>query len=67
MAFLNSKKISTTDNGATSEIQKPVIDGLTIDCVIFGFNKGNLEVILAHHAEGESIVKLGILGVYLKK
>ena len=67
MAFLNSKKISTTDNGATSEIQKPVIDGLTIDCVIFGFNKGNLEVLLAHHAEGESIGKWGLLGGYLQK
>jgi len=56
-----------TDSKTASEINKPVIDGITIDCVIFGFNKGNLEVLLAHHAEGESIGKWGLLGGWLKK
>ncbi|TDO98390.1 NUDIX hydrolase [Flavobacterium sp. 245] len=43
------------------------VDGITIDCVIFGFNKANLEVLLVQHAEGESIGKWGLLGGYLKK
>lgn len=67
MAFLHTRKTSRTDNETVSEIQKPTIDGITIDCVIFGFNKGNLEVLLAHHAEGESIGKWGLLGGYLQK
>lgn len=67
MAFLQSKKTSKTYVGEPSEIQNPVIDGITIDCVIFGFNKGNLEVLLAHHAEGESAGKWGLLGGWLKK
>jgi 8-oxo-dGTP diphosphatase len=66
MAFLHSKKTREISEIA-SETQKPVIDGITIDCVIFGFNKGNLEVLLAHHAEGESIGKWGLLGGYLQK
>ncbi|MBZ4043377.1 NUDIX hydrolase [Flavobacterium hibisci] len=67
MAFLHSKKASKTYVGGPSDIQNPVIDGVTIDCVIFGFNKGNLEVLLAHHAEGESMGKWGLLGGWLKK
>jgi len=43
------------------------IDGVTIDCVIFGFNKGSLEVLLVLHAEGESVGKWGLLGGYLQK
>ncbi|MGO4771454.1 NUDIX domain-containing protein [Flavobacterium sp. W22_SRS_FK3] len=66
MAFLHSKKTREISE-TVSEIQKPVLDGITIDCVIFGFNKGNLEVLLAHHAEGESVGKWGLLGGWLKK
>lgn len=40
--------------------------GITIDCVIFGFNKGNLEVLLVQHAQGESIGKWGLLGGWLQ-
>ncbi|WPO79883.1 NUDIX hydrolase [Flavobacterium sp. KACC 22761] len=43
------------------------VDGITIDCVIFGFNKANLEILLVQHAEGESVGKWGLLGGYLKK
>lgn len=66
MTFQHSKNTPEIDKTA-SEVMKPVIDGITIDCVIFGFNKGNLEVLLAHHAEGESIGKWGLLGGWLKK
>ena len=43
------------------------IDGITIDCVIFGFNQENLEVLLVQHAEGESLGKWGLLGGWLQK
>ena len=43
------------------------IDGITIDCVIFGFNQENLEVLLVQHAEGESLGEWGLLGGWLQK
>ncbi|WP_431243345.1 NUDIX hydrolase [Flavobacterium sp. P21] len=43
------------------------VNGITIDCVIFGFNKANLEILLVQHAEGESVGKWGLLGGYLRK
>ncbi len=43
------------------------VDGITIDCVIFGFNQENLEVLLIQHAEGESLGKWGLLGGWLQK
>lgn len=43
------------------------VDGITIDCVIFGFNQENLEVLLVQHAEGESLGKWGLLGGWLQK
>ena len=41
------------------------LDDISIDCVIFGFNNGNLEVLLALHAVGESADKWGLLGGWL--
>ncbi|HSD08906.1 NUDIX hydrolase [Flavobacterium sp.] len=49
------------------ELKEYTVDGITIDCVIFGFNNGNLEVLLVQHAEGESIGKWGLLGGYMHK
>lgn len=40
---------------------------ITVDCVIFGFNKENLEVLIVQHAEGESIGKWGLLGGSLRR
>ncbi|RED24720.1 NUDIX domain-containing protein [Flavobacterium cutihirudinis] len=51
----------------TQTTNTPAVDGITIDCAIFGFNKASLEVLLVQHAEGESIGKWGLLGGYLKK
>ncbi|KIA84811.1 NUDIX domain-containing protein [Flavobacterium sp. AED] len=56
---------SSKNNTKTNSIQD--IDGITIDCVIFGFNKESLEVLLVQHAEGESIGKWGLLGGWLRK
>lgn len=60
MTFPSPRKLKKPDSSTA-------IDGITIDCVIFGFNKANLEVLLVQHAEGESIGKWGLLGGYLKK
>jgi hypothetical protein len=64
MASSSSKNNSQTDSALN---QRPAIDGITIDCVIFSFDKKNLEVLLVQHAEGESIGKWGLLGGYLKR
>lgn len=52
---------------ARIEIKSTAIDGITIDCVIFSFNKESLEVLLVQHAEGESIGKWGLLGGWMQK
>lgn len=44
------------------EINEDIIEEISIDCVIFGFNKQNLEVLLVQHAGGESKGKWGLLG-----
>ncbi|PVX45636.1 NUDIX domain-containing protein [Flavobacterium sp. 103] len=49
------------------DIKEPAIEGVTIDCVIFGFNKESLEILLVQHAEGESVGKWGLLGGWLRK
>jgi len=48
------------------DIKEVAIAEVTIDCVIFGFNKENLEVLLVQHAEGESIGKWGLIGGWLR-
>lgn len=45
---------------------KTGVDGITIDCVFFGFNKESLEVLLVQHAQGESKGKWGLLGGWLQ-
>ncbi|AWK03409.1 NUDIX hydrolase [Flavobacterium crocinum] len=45
---------------------KPAVEGITIDCVFFGFNKESLEVLLVQHAQGESKGKWGLLGGWLQ-
>ena len=67
MTTLPNKNNSDADSSATSESTKPAIEGITVDCVIFGFNKANLEVLLVQHAEGESVGKWGLLGGWVKK
>ncbi|WP_406844717.1 NrtR DNA-binding winged helix domain-containing protein [Flavobacterium soyae] len=61
MPFPSPKHITETDTVITAD-KKVVIDGISIDCVIFSFDKKNLEVLLVQHAEGESIGKWGLLG-----
>ena len=51
----------------TTNTEGQIIEEITIDCVIFGFNKESLEILLVQHAEGESIGKWGLLGGWLRK
>ncbi|TDO84075.1 NUDIX domain-containing protein [Flavobacterium chryseum] len=65
--------LSSENNPETTTIitrgSKSLIDGISIDCVIFSFDKKNLEVLLVQHAEGASIGKWGLLGgnLYLEE
>jgi 8-oxo-dGTP diphosphatase len=67
MTILPNKNNTDANSNATTEIIKPAIEGITVDCVIFGFNKASLEVLLVQHAEGESVGKWGLLGGWIKK
>lgn len=51
----------------TTDSSEQAFQGITVDCVIFGFNKENLEVLLVQHAIGESVGKWGLLGGWLRK
>ena len=63
MASLHPKEISKIDNVLNSAT--PAVDGISIDCVIFGFKKGSLEVLLVQHARGESEGNWGLLGGWM--
>jgi ADP-ribose pyrophosphatase YjhB (NUDIX family) len=55
------------DNESGKTIDKSVINTVTIDCVIFGFDNGTLEILLVQHAEGTSKGKWGLPGGWIKK
>ena len=59
------KKFIDTESGRT--IERSVMNAITIDCVIFGFDKGSLEVLLIEHAEGISKGKWGLPGGWIKE
>lgn len=40
---------------APKATQKPIMENLSIDCVLFGLNKGELEVLVVKHGEGISM------------
>ncbi|MEH6658111.1 NUDIX hydrolase [Leeuwenhoekiella marinoflava] len=42
-----------------------ILESITIDCVIFGFRAGNLEVLLVRHGEGISKDKWGLPGGWI--
>ncbi|MUP44961.1 NUDIX hydrolase [Gramella sp. BOM4] len=58
----------TLINNETGERKKAsVLSSVTIDCVIFGFQDGNLEVLLIKHALGIRKGKWGLPGGWIKK
>lgn len=48
-------------------IEASVMDSITIDCVIFGFEKGSLEVLLVRHAKGIREGEWGLPGGWIKR
>ncbi|MEL4307744.1 NUDIX hydrolase [Joostella sp. CR20] len=48
-------------------IEQKVMNAITIDCAIFGFEQGKLEVLLIQHAEGISKGKWGLPGGWIKE
>lgn len=48
-------------------LEADAIESVTIDCVIFSFQEGNLEVLLVKHASGISKGKWGLPGGWIKK
>ena len=58
----------TLINNETGELKKTsVMDSVTIDCVIFGFQEGSLEVLLIKHAIGIRKGEWGLPGGWIKK
>lgn len=55
------------DEESGKAVEKTVMNSITIDCVIFGFNKGSLEVLLVEHATGISKNKWGLPGGWIKE
>jgi len=48
-------------------VEQSVMNAITIDCVIFGFDKGSLKVLLVEHAEGISKGKWALPGGWIKE
>ena len=55
------------DSSLNKAAIKPAMNTITIDCVVFGFDKGILEILLVQHAEGISKGKWGLPGGWIKK
>lgn len=59
--------IKNVDSNSASKSEKSAMNAITIDCVIFGFDKGSLEVLLVQHGEGISKGKWGLPGGWINK
>lgn len=60
-------KKSFLDQETGELVNESVIESVTIDCVIFGFQDGNLEVLLVKHARGIKKGEWGLPGGWIKK
>ncbi|MCF4101107.1 NUDIX domain-containing protein [Gillisia sp. M10.2A] len=59
------KKVFEKESGKI--VEHTVMNSITIDCVVFGFDKGSLEVLLVEHAEGISKGKWALPGGWIKE
>ncbi|MCI9844354.1 NUDIX hydrolase [Flavobacterium pectinovorum] len=59
--------VDNLDDDIIVKNDSSVMNAITIDCVIFGFDKGSLEVLLIQHAEGISKGKWGLPGGWINK
>lgn len=48
-------------------VERTVMNAITIDCVVFGFDKGSLEVLLVQHGEGIRKGEWGLPGGWIKE
>jgi hypothetical protein len=60
-------KKQLVDQESGELIETEVMKSITIDCVIFGFENGSLEVLLIKHAQGISKGKWGLPGGWILK
>jgi len=58
------KKFIDRESGRVEE--RTVMNAITIDCVIFGFDNGSLEVLLVQHGEGIRKGEWGLPGGWIK-
>lgn len=59
------KKFIDRESGKV--IERTVMNAITIDCVVFGFDKGSLEVLLVQHGEGIRKGEWGLPGGWIKE
>ena len=59
------KKFIDKESGKT--IERTVMNAITIDCVVFGFDNGSLEVLLIQHGEGIRKGEWGLPGGWIKE
>jgi 8-oxo-dGTP diphosphatase len=59
------KKFIDKESGRVEE--RTVMNAITIDCVVFGFDKGILEVLLIQHGEGIRKGEWGLPGGWIKE
>lgn len=55
------------ETGAIANTEQNAMNAITIDCVVFGFDEGSLEVLLVQHGEGISKGKWGLPGGWIYK
>ncbi len=55
------------DAESVAKSEQNAMNAITIDCVVFGFDEGSLEVLLVQHAEGISKGKWGLPGGWIYK
>ncbi|MBS7232494.1 NUDIX domain-containing protein [Flavobacterium psychroterrae] len=59
--------VKNVENDSALKNEPTAMNAITIDCVIFGFDKGSLEVLLVQHGEGISKGKWGLPGGWIYK
>lgn len=59
--------VENVDDKTAPKSDNSAMNAITIDCVIFGFDKGSLEVLLVQHGEGISKGKWGLPGGWINK
>lgn len=59
--------VKNVSDDSALKSEPTAMNAITIDCVIFGFDKGSLEVLLVQHGEGISKGKWGLPGGWIYK